>query len=39
MESVEVDSELDKPGKPNWGLIRRLTARFHHCHELSRGYV
>ncbi len=19
-ESVEVDSELDKPGKPNWGL-------------------
>ncbi len=36
-ESVEVDSELDKPSKPNWGLTRQLTARCHHCHELGRG--
>ncbi len=35
-ESVEVDSELDKPGKPNWGLICWLTAHCHHCHGLGR---
>ncbi len=35
-ESVEVDSELDKPGKPNWGSNHQLTARCHHCHGLGR---
>ena len=35
-ESVEVDSEVDKPGKPNLGLTHQLTARCHHCHELGR---
>ncbi len=36
-ESAEVGSELDKPGKPNWGLTRQLMACCHHCHELRRG--
>ncbi len=36
-ESVEVDSELDKPGKPNGGTTRSLKARYHHCHRLGRG--
>ncbi len=36
-ESVEVDSALDKPSKPNWGLTHQLTACCHHCHELGRG--
>ncbi len=36
-ESVEVDNEQDKPGKPNWGLARQLTARCHHYQELARG--
>ncbi len=31
-----MDSELGKPGKPNWGLTRRLAARCHHCHGLGR---
>ncbi len=35
-ESVEVDSERDKPGKPNWGLTCQLPACCHHCHELGR---
>ncbi len=36
-ESVEVDNDLDKPGKPNWGLTCQLAACCHHCHELGRG--
>ncbi len=35
-ESVEVDSELDKPGKPNWSLTCQLAAGCHHCHNLGR---
>ncbi len=31
-----MDSELDKPGKPNWGLTHQVAARPHHCHELGR---
>ncbi len=30
-----MDNELNKPGKPNWGLTRRLVACCHHCHELG----
>ncbi len=36
-ESVEVDSELDIPGKPNWGSTCRLMAHCHHFQELGRG--
>ncbi len=32
-----MDSELDKPGKPNWGLTHPLMACSHHCHELGSG--
>ena len=35
-ESVEVDSELNKPGKPNLGSNHQLTAHCYHCHELGR---
>ncbi len=31
-----MDSELDKPGKPNLGLNHQLTACCHHCHGLGR---
>ncbi len=32
-----MDNDLNKPGRPNWGLTRQLTARCHHCHKLGRG--
>ncbi len=34
-ESAEVDSELDKPSKPSWGLTCQLAAHCHHCHKLG----
>ncbi len=37
-ESAEVDSELDKLSKPNWGLTCQLAACCHHCHKLGRGW-
>ncbi len=35
-ESVELNNELNKPGKPNLGLTHQLTAFCHHCHKLGR---
>ena len=32
-----MDSELDKPSKPNWGSICRLAVCCYHCYKLERG--